>query len=104
LRYVATSSSLLRDRGHGRIEIDANGEAVPWYSVDHPDDVRRSRHGIEAQVRLHRAAGAKAIFSLAGGLPGWRYGDDFEAFVEQCWRVPQRAGRRRRFRARPIGA
>jgi choline dehydrogenase-like flavoprotein len=103
-KYGATFISLLRDRGHGRVEIDATGEAVPWYSVDHPDDVRRSCHGIEAQARLHRAAGAKAIFSLAGGLPGWRYGDDFEAFVERCWRVPQRAGGQRLFSAHQMGS
>ncbi|MBV9212980.1 MAG: GMC family oxidoreductase N-terminal domain-containing protein, partial [Actinobacteria bacterium] len=87
-RYGATLISLIRDRGHGRIEIDTNGEAVPWYSVQDEDDARRLRHGVEAQARIHHAAGAKAIFSLAAGLPGWRYGDDFEAFVERCWRVP----------------
>ncbi|MEA2309984.1 MAG: hypothetical protein QOI65_2270, partial [Thermoleophilaceae bacterium] len=103
-RYGSTLVSLLRDRGHGRVEIDGSGEAVPWYSVDHPDDVRRSRHGVEAQVRLHHAAGAKAIFSLAGGLPGWRYGDDFEAFVERCWRVPQRGGGQRLFSAHQMGS
>jgi choline dehydrogenase-like flavoprotein len=103
-RYGATFISLLRDRGHGRVEVDANGESVPWYSIDDPDDVRRSRHGIEAQVRLHHAAGAKAIFSLAGGLPNWRYGDDFEAFVERCWRVPQRAGGQRLFSAHQMGS
>jgi len=102
-KYGATFISLLRDRGHGRVEVDANGEAVPWYSVEDPDDVRRSRHGIEAQARLHRAAGAKAIFSLAAGLPEWRYGDDFEAFIERCWRVPQGAGGQRLFSAHQMG-
>ena len=65
--------------------------------------MRRSRHGIEAQARLHRAAGAKAIFSLAAGLPAWRYGDDFEAFIERCWRVPQSAGGQRLFSAHQMG-
>ena len=101
--YAATLISLTRDRGHGRVTVDANGEAVPWYSIDDPDDLRRVRHGVEAQVRLHRAAGAKAIFSLAGGLPRWRYGDDFDAFVERCWRVPQRAGGQRLFSAHQMG-
>ena len=101
--YAATLISLARDRGHGRVTVDANGEAVPWYSIDDPDDLRRVRHGVEAQVRLHRAAGAKAIFSLAGGLPRWRYGDDFDAFVERCWRVPQRAGGQRLFSAHQMG-
>ena len=103
-KYGATLISLLRDRGHGRVEIDAAGEAVPWYPMDEPDDVRRSRAGVEAQVQLHHAAGAKAIFSLAGGLPGWRYGDDFDAFVERCWRVPQRGGGQRLFSAHQMGS
>jgi choline dehydrogenase-like flavoprotein len=103
-KYGATFISLSRDRGHGRVEIDRTGEAVPWYSIEDPDDLRRVRHGVEAQVRLHRAAGAKAIFSLAAGLPGWRYGDDFEAFVERCWRVPQRGGGQRLFSAHQMGS
>jgi choline dehydrogenase-like flavoprotein len=103
-KYGATLISLTRDRGHGRIEVDANGEAVPWYSVEEPDDIANLRQGVEAQVRLHHAAGAKAIFSLAGGLPSWRYGDDFEAFVERCWRVPQRAGGQKLFSAHQMGS
>jgi choline dehydrogenase-like flavoprotein len=103
-KYGATLVSITRDRGHGRIEIDANGEAVPWYPMDNEDDIRRSRHGVEAQARIHHAAGAKAIFSLAAGLPSWRYGDDFEAFIERCWRVPQRAGGQRLFTAHQMGS
>ena len=103
-KYGATLVSITRDRGHGRVEIDANGEAVPWYPVQEEDDVRRLRHGVEAQARIHHAAGAKAIFSLAAGLPDWRYGDDFEAFIERCWRVPQRAGGQRLFTAHQMGS
>ncbi|TMM11230.1 MAG: oxidoreductase [Actinobacteria bacterium] len=102
-KYGATLISLSRDRGHGRVEIDGSGESVPWYSIEDPDDIRRLRHGVEAQARLHHAAGAKAIYSLAAGLPRWRYGDDFQAFVERCWRVPQRAGGQRLFSAHQMG-
>ncbi|MEA2399370.1 MAG: hypothetical protein QOK25_2926 [Thermoleophilaceae bacterium] len=103
-KYGATLISLTRDRGQGQITVDPSGEAVPWYSVEHEGDIANLRQGVEAQVRLHRAAGAKAIFSLAGGLPGWRYGDDFEAFVARCWRVPQRAGGQRLFSAHQMGS
>ncbi|HEX8075283.1 MAG TPA: GMC family oxidoreductase, partial [Thermoleophilaceae bacterium] len=103
-KYGATLISLIRDRGHGQVTVDANGESVPWYSVEDERDVANLRKGVEAQARLHHAAGAKAIYSLAGGLPSWRYGDDFDAFVERCWRVPQRAGGQRLFSAHQMGS
>jgi choline dehydrogenase-like flavoprotein len=102
-KYGATFISLTRDRGHGRVEIDGTGEAVPWYPLDDDRDEENLRRGVEAQVRLHHAAGAKAIYSLATGLPVWRYGDDIEEFVRRVKRVPQRAGGQRLFSAHQMG-
>jgi choline dehydrogenase-like flavoprotein len=102
-KYGATFIALTRDRGHGRVTVDQNGEAVPWYPVDDPRDQANLRRGLDAQVRLHRAAGAKAIYSLATGLPLWRYGDDLDAFIERVQRVPQRAGGQRLFSAHQMG-
>ena len=28
------------------------------------------------------------VFALATGMPGWRVGDDFEAFVDRVHRIP----------------
>jgi choline dehydrogenase-like flavoprotein len=99
----ASFIALTRDRGHGRVTVDANGEAVPWYDVTDELDQRHLRMGIEKLARLHQAAGAVQIASLGAGLPTWRYGDDLDAFVERAQRVPLRAGGQRLFSAHQMG-
>jgi choline dehydrogenase-like flavoprotein len=103
VRRGATFVTLTRDRGHGRVEIDPNGEAVPYYAVDDPVDVRNLHHGMEVMTRLHVAAGATQILLLSAGLPTWREGDDVEAFVERCRRQPLRAGGVKMFSAHQMG-
>jgi choline dehydrogenase-like flavoprotein len=95
---------LTRDRGHGRVTVDANGEPVPWYDVTDEMDQRHMRLGMEKLARLHEAAGAVQIASLAAGLPMWRYGDDLEAFIEKAQRSPLRAGGVRMFSAHQMGS
>jgi choline dehydrogenase-like flavoprotein len=100
----ASFIALTRDRGHGRVTVDANGEAVPWYDVTDELDQRNLRLGIEKIARLHEAAGAVQIASLGAGLPLWRYGDDLDAFIERAQRVPLRAGGQRLFSAHQMGS
>jgi choline dehydrogenase-like flavoprotein len=102
-RRGASFITLTRDRGHGRVDVDGNGEAVPYYSVTDPVDIENIHHGIDVGTRLHVAAGAEQISFLAGGLPTWRVGDDVDAFVERCRRVPLRAGGVRLFSAHQLG-
>jgi choline dehydrogenase-like flavoprotein len=99
----ASFITLLRDRGHGRVTVDPNGEAVPWYEVSDELDLQHMRLGIEKLARLHHAAGAVQIASLGAGLPMWRYGDDLEAFIAKAQRVPMRAGGQRLFSAHQMG-
>jgi choline dehydrogenase-like flavoprotein len=103
VRRGATFVVLIRDRGHGRVEVDANGEPVPYYSVDDPVDVRNLQHGFEVMTRLHVAAGATQVLQLAAGLPTWREGDDVDAFIERCKRQPLRAGGVKLFSAHQMG-
>jgi choline dehydrogenase-like flavoprotein len=102
-RFGASFIGLLRDHGGGRVTVDEAGQAVPWYSLEDPLDVRNTHRAIEAQVRLHVAAGARQIQALAGGMPTWRVGDDLEAYVERLKRVPLRAGGFRLFAAHQMG-
>jgi choline dehydrogenase-like flavoprotein len=102
-KHGATFIMLLRDRGHGRVVIDPNGEAVPFYSVEDPLDLKNTRIAIDKIIRLHEAAGADQIMSLAARLPLWRRGDDLERFIERAQRVPQRAGGQRLFSAHQMG-
>jgi choline dehydrogenase-like flavoprotein len=100
----ASFITLLRDHGHGRVTVDANGEAVPWYDLTDELDQRIMRLSIEKLARLHHAAGAVQIASLAAGLPMWRYGDDLEAFIQKAQRVPLRGGGQRLFSAHQMGS
>src|SRR4051794_31785378 len=99
----ASFITLLRDRGHGQVTVDANGEAVPWYDVSDELDQQHLCLSIEKLSRLHHAAGAVQIASLGGGLPLWRYGDDLDAFIEKAQRAPLRAGGQRLFSAHQMG-
>jgi choline dehydrogenase-like flavoprotein len=100
----ATFIGLLRDRGSGRVTVDEAGQPLVWYSLDDELDVRNSQRAIDAQVRLHHAAGAREIASLAAGAPTWTEGDDLEAFIARCQRTPLRAGGHRLFTAHQMGS
>jgi choline dehydrogenase-like flavoprotein len=99
----ATFIGLVRDRGAGRVTIDEDGQPLVWYSLEDELDVRNSRRALEAQIRLHHAAGAQEIAALAAAAPTWRIGDDLDAFVARCQRVPLRAGGHRLFTAHQMG-
>src|SRR3712207_2363060 len=102
-RRGASFITLTRDRGHGRVDVDQNGEAVPYYAVTDPVDIKNIHHGVEVCARLHIAAGAQQCAYLAAGLPMWRVGDDVEAYVERLKRVPIRAGGTKMFSAHQMG-
>jgi choline dehydrogenase-like flavoprotein len=103
-RNGGTFIGLIRDHGHGRVTLDDEGMAQPWYAIDDPVDVRSSHRALEAQIRIHHAAGARRIQILAQDLPTWRPGDDLEAFVERAKRVPLRAGGAKLFSAHQMGS
>jgi choline dehydrogenase-like flavoprotein len=102
-KFGATFIPLPRDHGHGRVEIDASGESVPWYSVEDPIDREVIRLGIQKTAEAHRAAGAVEIAPLAAGGITWRRGDDLERFVERAQSIPLRRGGWRLFTAHQMG-
>jgi choline dehydrogenase-like flavoprotein len=103
-RYTGTFIGLTRDRGHGEVGVDANGEAVPTYSVSDELDLDNLRRGVEVQIRLHEAAGSHQIQPLASGAPTWRRGEDLESFIESVKRIPFRAGGHKLFSAHQMGS
>jgi choline dehydrogenase-like flavoprotein len=102
-RYTGTFIGLTRDRGHGEVGVDANGEPVPSYSVGDELDLANLRHGVEVQIRLHEAAGSHQIQPLASSAPTWRRGEDLEAFIDSVRRIPFRAGGHKLFSAHQMG-
>jgi choline dehydrogenase-like flavoprotein len=103
-RHGASFIALLRDHGHGRVRIDHSGMAVPWYSLTDDVDLRNARLGIEAQVRLHEAAGAQQILAAGAGAPMWRWGDDLDPFIARVSRIPLAAGGWKLFSAHQMGS
>src|SRR3954454_5345052 len=103
--HVATFIGLIRDHGEGHIELDPTTlMGVPYYALTDPVDVATPRRALEAQIRLHHAAGAARIGVLATGLPLWHRGeDDLEAFIERARKIPLRAGAMRMFAAHQMG-
>ena len=79
-RY-ATFIAIIRDRGHGRVEVDANGESVPWYPLQDPLDIAHLQRGMRELANMHRAAGAERVISAVNNtIQTFREGDDFERF------------------------
>ncbi|WIM99425.1 GMC family oxidoreductase [Actinoplanes oblitus] len=97
---------LVRDRGHGRVTVDDSGETTAWYSVDDELDRRNSQRAIEAQIRLHHAAGARGVRVLARGLAPWdaASGEDLAAYVARAREIPLRAGGAVLFSAHQMGS
>lgn len=103
-KNYASSIGLVRDHGHGRVVLGPDGQGVAMYGLDDPRDVATSRRAIEAQIRMHHAAGARRILLGARSMPTWRVGDDLEAFIARCRRVPLRAGGAMLFSAHQMGS
>src|SRR3954469_10328669 len=103
VRKGASFIALTRDHGHGRVVVDASGEAVPMYGVTDALDQRHLRMGVDRISRLHQAGGAVQISYLAAGLPLWRIGDDLEAFIQRAQRKHLGAGGAKLFSAHQMG-
>ncbi|MEV0896007.1 GMC family oxidoreductase N-terminal domain-containing protein [Actinoplanes sp. NPDC049802] len=104
LRNNGSYIGLIRDHGHGRVTLDPAGNTVAWYSLTDDLDVRNTRRALEAEIRLHHAAGARGIRVMGRGMPGWRYGDDLEAYIDRSRRLPLRAGGAAIFSAHQMGS
>jgi choline dehydrogenase-like flavoprotein len=102
-RHGASLIALLRDRGHGRVTIDRAGMSVTTYALTDELDRRHMAMGIDAQLRLHEAAGATQITGLAAAAPSWRWGDDLSAFSARVQQIPLRAGGWTLFSAHQMG-
>jgi choline dehydrogenase-like flavoprotein len=75
-----------------------------YYDITDGLDIRNTHRAIDAQARLHAAAGAREIQPLASASAHtWRAGDDLEECIAHWQRVPLRAGGFRLFCAHQMG-
>lgn len=83
VRWHAPFISVARDHGSGEVVIDDLGRAVVRWSLDDPVDRRMAVRANTELARLHRAAGAREVFTCHRRELRWRQGDDFDAFLER---------------------
>jgi choline dehydrogenase-like flavoprotein len=81
---------LLRDRGHGRVTIDAAGNPVHSYDLSDALDIRHFRRSFGECARLAEAAGAQEIYTLHRKLTRWSRatGEDIEVFAKRAHDAP----------------
>jgi choline dehydrogenase-like flavoprotein len=78
--HAAVFVALVRDEGHGSVLARGDAQAIVRYPLDCPVDRRTIRRALVELVRLHRAAGARAIVTgRADGLR-WSRGEAFASF------------------------
>ena len=103
-RY-ATFIAIVRDRGHGRVEIDENGESVPYYPADDQLDVRHLQRGLRECTLLHEAAGAERIVSTPNQkITWWHRGDDVEQYIRTIAGTEGHWPRQQLFSAHQMGS
>jgi choline dehydrogenase-like flavoprotein len=81
LRNAATWHAVSHDTGSGEVVLDAAGEPVVRWSLDDPIDRAVAARAHVELARLHRARGAREIFTFHWDDPGWDEGEDFDAYV-----------------------
>ncbi len=83
---------ITRDHGGGTVTIDEHGEAVHHYSLDDPRDQEQVRKGLRVLAELHLAAGAEELWLNTPTAPGFRRGEDLEAWLSGLYEKPFGAG------------
>ena len=73
--------NLTRDRGHGRVTIDAGGRPVLHYPVRDELDIANLHRGIAEMARIMEASGVEEMQALSRLAPIWHRGDDVEEFI-----------------------
>jgi len=79
--HAAPFVGVTRERGHGRVEIDAAGNPLVHYPIADESDQRTLKLAVEQLVRVHDAAGAREIVAGGTKAPDWERGDDLEAYI-----------------------
>jgi choline dehydrogenase-like flavoprotein len=81
LRWQAPFISVARDHGSGEVLLDDLGRPVVRWGLDDEVDSLLAVRANVVLARLHRAAGAREIFTTHALGVRWRHGDDFDEFV-----------------------
>ncbi|MFT3924378.1 MAG: GMC family oxidoreductase [Myxococcales bacterium] len=105
LPHTTAFIAIVRDRGHGRVRIDATGASVPTYALDDELDRAHLARATLEMARLHQAAGAQRMLTTVGNeLREYTRGEALSSFVEPLASAPYGAGGRPVFSAHQMGS
>src|SRR5262249_38989549 len=87
--YISTFIWFLRDRGHGRVSIDEDGNSVITYPLSDETDQQSFHRATAEAVRIQGASGAQEVLvCLPHGQGLWRRGEDLETYIRSVMRLP----------------
>jgi choline dehydrogenase-like flavoprotein len=82
-KHSAPFISVARDHGSGEVVIDSYGRAVTRWSFADEVDARLFKRAMVELAKLHRAAGAKEMFTFHQQPVRWHEGEDFDAYLRE---------------------
>jgi choline dehydrogenase-like flavoprotein len=89
LPFTASWHGVSHDHGSGEIVLDEHGDPLVRWAVDRdPVDLAVGARAHVELARMHRAAGAKEVFTFHFRPYRWREGEDFEAYLERLRQAP----------------
>ena len=86
--HIAAWHAISHDHGAGQVVLDEHGRALVRWGLEDEVDRRVAGRGHVELARLHRAAGAREIFTWHFSERRWRDGEDFDAFLEELATAP----------------
>jgi choline dehydrogenase-like flavoprotein len=88
--FASALITVLRDRGHGRVTVDGDGNPVHTYPLSDGMDLAHFRHGLMTMARMHDAAGAQEILSLHRKRHHWVRGSEetIDAYARRIHDAP----------------
>lgn len=105
MRRYASIIAIVRDRGHGHVELDANGESVPFYPLQDERDIGLLKRGLHEICKLHEAAGASRIIAAPNNdLRFWNRGEDLARFIAEIGGDPKATLQQPLFSAHQMGS
>lgn len=85
---MASWHAITHDHGSGRVVLGSDGRELVQWSLQDEVDRRLAARGHVELARIHRAAGAREVFTFHWHPRHWKRGEDFEAYVQQLRQTP----------------
>lgn len=81
LPYMATWHGVSHDHGGGEVVLGPDERALVRWDLDDEIDLRVAQRAHAELARIHRAAGAREVFTFHWSEQRWREGEDFDQYL-----------------------